>query len=31
MCNGDIHMSRPKPDILLESVNKQTYKELKVL
>ena len=22
MCNGDIHMSRPKPEILLELVNK---------
>ena len=31
MCNGDIHMSRPKPDILLESVNKQTYKAEQVL
>ena len=31
MCNGDIHMSRPKPNIILESVNKQTYKAEQVL
>jgi len=31
MCIGDIHMSRPKPEILLESINKQTYKAEQVL
>lgn len=28
---GDIHMSRPKPQILLEAVNKQNYKAEQVL
>ena len=31
MCNGDIHMSRPKPEILLEVVNKTNYKSEQVL
>ena len=31
MCNGDIHMSRPKPEILLEIVNKTNYKSEQVL
>lgn len=31
MCIGDIHMSRPKPKILLEVVNKTTYKSEQVL
>lgn len=28
---GDIHMSRPKPTILLEAINKNTYKAEQVL
>lgn len=31
MCIGDIHMSRPKPAILLEAVNKNNYKAEQVL
>ena len=31
MCNGDLHMSRPKPEILLEIVNKTNYKSEQVL
>jgi hypothetical protein len=31
MCIGDIHMSRPKPEILLEVVNKTSYKTEQVL
>jgi len=31
MCIGDMHMSRPKPEILLEVVNKSNYKAEQVL
>lgn len=31
MCTGDTYMSRPKPQIILESVNKQTYKAEQIL
>jgi hypothetical protein len=31
MCTGDTHMSRPKPEILLEAINKNTYHAEQVL